>query len=136
MYWFVFSVDTMGWFHLKYCKSRYIPIHTYSIFAPRIPHYYLVFFILMISLTKISWNQTGKRMKMSFQKGLYPIVYEEGKNFYYRPILPTILRIWKTWLLPKSKKFDYHMLLYFLKKIYCCPPFKKKGGLWKVKNWW
>ena len=44
----------------------------------------------------------------------------------YCPILPTILRIWKTWLLPKAKKFDYHMLLYFLKKIYCCPPFKKK----------
>ena len=71
-------------------------------------------------------------MKMSFKKGLCPIVYEERKNFYHRPILPTILRIWKTWLLPKAKKFDYHMLLYFLKKIYCCPPFKKKR--WSVKG--
>lgn len=120
MYWFVFSVDTM--LQIKI----YILIHIYSIFVSRIPHYYLVFFILMISLRKISWNRTGKRMKMWFKIGLCPIVYEERKNFYYRPILPTILRIWKTWLLPKSKKFDYHMLLYFLKKIYCCPPFKKK----------
>ena len=86
----------------------------------------------MISLRKISWNRTVKRMKMSYKKTYAQLCMKNEKTF---TIVLSCQLYWgygKLGSCQRRKNLTTICCCIFLKKIYCCPPFKKKR--WSVKG--